>query len=65
MGEEKSIKHVYRIPPCPSYDIEGMESWLSDMAAEGFVLVKDGIFAGVATFEKTEPRKLKYRLQAA
>lgn len=65
MSEEKSIKHVYRIPPCPSYDIEGMESWLSDMAAEGFVLVKDGIFAGVATFEKTEPRKIMYRLQAA
>lgn len=58
-------KKVYRIPPCPDYDVESMESWLTDMAADGYVLVEDGIFAGVATFEKTQPQKLKYRLEAA
>ena len=58
-------KKVYRIPPCPDYDVESMESWLTDMAADGCVLVEDGIFAGVATFEKTQPQKLKYRLEAA
>ncbi len=65
MNEENNVKYAYRLPPCPSYDIEGMESWLSDMASHGLVLAKDGIFAGVATFEKTEPRNIKYRLWAA
>ena len=58
-------KKTYRIPPCADYDVEGMESWLTDMAAEGYILAEDGFFAGVATFEKTQPQKLKYRLEAA
>ncbi len=65
MSEEKKVKNVYRLPPCPAYDVEGMESWLSDMAAKGLVLAKDGIFAGVAIFEKTEPWHIRYRLEAA
>lgn len=61
-----SVKEVRRLPPCPAYDVEGMESWLTDLAREeGLLLVQDGIFAGVATFEKGEPRQAKYRLEAA
>ena len=60
VGEEP--KHVYRLPPCPAYDIEGMESWLSDMAANGLLLSADGFFAGFAIFEKSEPRAVRYRL---
>ncbi len=60
-----NVKKTYRIPPCAEYDVEGMESWLTDMAAEGYVLAEDGFFAGVASFEKTCPQKLKYRLDAA
>lgn len=63
VGEEP--KHVYRLPPCPAYDIEGMESWLSDMAANGLLLSADGFFAGFAIFERSEPRAVRYRLEAA
>jgi len=58
-------QRVYRIPPCPAYDILGMEKWLSDLAEEGLFLMKDGFLAGVATFEYREPRKVKYRLEVA
>ena len=62
---QQEPKHAYRIPPCPVYDVEGMESWLADMAAKGLVLCKDGFFAGVAAFEKTEPCSMRYRLEPA
>jgi len=56
---------IYRLPPCPSYDVEGMESWLTDMARRGLVLAKDGIWVGIAKFERTKPRWMRYRLEAA
>ncbi len=62
---EQEIKHYYRIPPCPAYDIEGMESWLSDMASQGMFLSKDGFFLGVTSFEKGHRERAAYRLQAA
>lgn len=62
---EKEPKHVYRLPPCPSYDMEGMESWLTDMAAEGLLLSKDGFFVGIGCFDKSERCKVRYRLEAA
>lgn len=59
-------KEVRRLLPCPAYDVEGMESWLTELAREeGLILMKDGIFAGVATFQREEPRQVKYRLEAA
>ena len=57
------FRHVYRIPPCPTYDVEGMESWLTDMAAQGLFLCQDGFFAGFAAFERGEPRPMRYRLE--
>ena len=63
--ERKRGRHVYRLAPCPAYDVEGMEGWLSDMSREGLFLVKDGFFGGFATFEYDEPREVKYRLEAA
>ena len=59
------IRHAWRFPPCPAYDVEGTESWLSDMAAQGLVLGKDGFFAGFAIFERREPAAMRYRLSAA
>lgn len=56
--------YIYRIPPCPEYDIEAMEAWLEDMAAQGLHLAQDGFFLGVASFEKGPPRKEKFRLEA-
>lgn len=65
LEERKEGRHVYRLPPCPSYDVEGMESWMTDMAKDGLLLTKDGFFAGVATFKQSNPQNLKYRLEAA
>jgi len=58
-------RHAYRLPPCPAYDVEGMESWLGELAGEGLLLAPDGFFAGVGTFERTAPRTARYRLEAA
>lgn len=58
-------RYAHRLPPCPAYDVEGMESWLGELAGEGLLLAPDGFFAGVGTFERTEPRTVRYRLEAA
>lgn len=59
-------KEVHRLMPCPAYDVEEMESWLTGLAREeGLLLAQDGIFAGIATFEKGAPQQVKYRLEAA
>lgn len=63
--EEPVFRHVYRLPPCPSYDVEGTESWLEDMAKKGLWLAEDGLFVGVADFWKREPANIRYRLTAA
>ncbi|MCE5196101.1 MAG: DUF2812 domain-containing protein [Negativicutes bacterium] len=63
--KSKEDRHVYILPPCPSYDVEGMESWLTDMAKDGLILTKDGVFAGIAAFKQSQPQYLKYRLEAA
>ena len=59
------MKLVYRLIPCPQYDVSGMECWLSEMAEQGLILQKDGFLFGFATFEKTTPQKIRYSLQAA
>lgn len=61
MTEEK-IRYAYRICPCFSYDIEGIQTWLEDLAAEGLLLEADGTFLGIFTFQKTRPQKVRYRL---
>ena len=65
MAQEAHTRTVYRRPPCPSYDVEGTEAWLTDLAREGLLLEADGFFAGFAAFEKTAPAHVKYRLEAA
>lgn len=55
--------YTSRFPPCPIYDIESMESWLEDLARQGLILSKGGLFCGFAEFEKTTPRAVRYRLQ--
>lgn len=58
-------RYAWRIPPCPAYDVAGTESWLSDMAARGYILTSDGFFAGFAVFLRSEPMRCRYRLEAA
>jgi len=56
-------KRISRITPCPSYDVEKIESWLSDMAKEGWILEKDGEIFGWLAFVKETPQNLRYRLE--
>ena len=56
-------KYRYRIPPCPAYDIPGMESWLEDLAAKGLHLSKDGFFGILTSFEVGPPKKERFRLE--
>ena len=58
-------QEIYRLPPCPAWDIAGMESWLAEMAEKGLHLAHDGFFCGFAGFVCGEPQKVRYRLEAA
>ena len=58
-------KQVYRLCPCERSDIEGIQSWLEDMAEQGLFLIEDGVFCGVFTFERKAPGKVSYRLDVA
>lgn len=62
---KKGERQYKRLPPCPAYDMEGMEGWLARMARRGWLLRKDGIFAGVAFFARGETENVRYRLTAA
>ena len=62
---EKMVKYVHRVCPCSPGDVEGIQSWLEDMAGDGLFLVEDGVFCGVFSFERKSPRKVKYRLDVA
>ena len=63
--EKKRISWALRLPPCPAFDVEGTESWLSDMARQGYFLSESGFFAGVAIFTRGKPENRIYRLEAA
>ena len=64
MAEQK-IKYSYVMVPCSQYNVAGTENWLEDMASKGYVLSKDGFFMGFGIFQKVQPQRLRYRLQAA
>lgn len=58
-------QYIYRRPPpYPAYDIEGIENWLEDLAADGLMLDPDGYVFGHMQFQPAAPRRLKYRLEA-
>lgn len=61
----KINKWVRRHLPCHSYDVEGIESWLTDMAQKGYILKSHPMRFGCLYFEKTEPRNISYRLEAS
>jgi len=56
-------RRIRRLAPCPAYDVERIESWLTDMAKEGWILEKDGEIFGWLAFMKEAPRNLRYRLE--
>ena len=57
-------KYAYRFCPCHGYDVEGIQTWLEDLAAEGLILTTEVVFAGFLTFTKEQPRRFRYRLEA-
>ena len=63
--EQKHERTYYRVSPCPPYDVEGTESWLTDLARRGLFLKRDGFFAGIGAFERREPAEVRYRLEAS
>lgn len=58
MKEKK--KYIRRMIPCGSFDIERIESWLQDMAAEG---LHQAYRKRVGCFERGEPKAVRYRVQ--
>ena len=59
---ESGKRGAVRLIPCADYDIEGLQSYFEEMAAKGLHLKKDGIFAHFASFERGEPREVRYRM---
>ena len=56
------METIHRLIPCPSYALSAMEGWLQDCAEEGLLLMEDGFFLGFASFERCEPKHVRYRL---
>lgn len=54
---------VYRLVPCPCYEVEACESWLTDMAAHG--LFVEYLGRTFARFHRGVPHANRYRLTAA
>lgn len=61
MKEQKPRKHC-RLSPCPSYDVERIESWLTDMAKDGLHLDSVKIF-DCFVFTEGAPQTVRYRLE--
>ena len=60
---EKQI--VYKMVPCSVYDIERLESWLSDMAEEGLFLSNSGFIMQFAAFTRGTPVPVRHRIIAS
>ena len=63
MNEEQKERRAYRICPCSAYDVEGIQTWLEDLAQEGLLLEREGFFGGIFTFLKATPQRATYRLE--
>lgn len=61
--EKKKSRHVFRFPPCPTFDIEGMQGWLEALSREGLRLEPDEIYPGVFRFLRAQPQERRFRLQ--
>lgn len=57
------MKKIHRLAPCAHYDVERIESWLTDMASQGFHLMKEPVFMGFFAFEKGTGAEVRYRLE--
>lgn len=58
------MKTVWKLIPCPLYDVESLQSWLEDMAAGGLHLRRFRLGTLFAVFFTGEPAAVRYRLSA-
>lgn len=56
------IQKLQQLPPCPIYDMAGMERWLSAMAREGWLVTEQSIW-GYFVFQKAAPQAVHFRLE--
>lgn len=64
MAKEKKVQRRWRQAPCHSYDVERLESWLQDMAKEGWHLDKcSESWLGFFPFKQAAPQSFRYRLE--
>ena len=61
---EQTERLVRRVCPCFANDIEGIQTWLEDMAKEGLFPEPDSKFLTVFSFRKGAPQHMRYRLEA-
>lgn len=59
---KETTRPVYRLCPCFALDVEGIQTWLEDLALEGLHLDADGGFMGIFRFRRGAPRKVRYRM---
>ena len=59
-GNALKQKCVRKMLPCGRFDIERIESWLTDMAAQGLYQIPR---ERVGNFEKGEAKTVRYRVQ--
>lgn len=59
----KEKQTIHRIYPCHRFDIEGIQTWLEDMAKDGWILEKGGYGLGTFTFQRSYPVRCRYRLE--
>ena len=62
--EEKNERLVHRICPCFAHDMEGIQTWLEDMAKEGLMMEPEGRTLTVFSFRRGAPQNVRYRLEA-
>ncbi len=60
---KQSKQRIYRLLPCGAYDVERIESWLADMAAQGWHL--DAVASSIRLFRfaQGDARPVRYRLE--
>ncbi len=58
-------KYYHKMPPCPLYDTEGIESWLEDLSREGLTLQAEALFFGFLSFVPGPAQSVRYRMEPA
>ena len=59
----KEKQTIHRICPCHRFDIEGIQTWLEDMAKDGWILEKGGYGLGTFTFQRSQPIRWSLRVR--